>query len=397
MSELLEQTPSTAISLPQRAAAALGTAKLESDLRKLVTRSAAIKEIKNADGRDECHSAAMTLLKSRTSITKTGKTAREDAAAFTKAVIEEEKRLIAITQPEEDRLIALRDKWDQDRAAEKRAEQERERQRVESIKASINTVRNYPLNVLGKTADEISNLILQLSETPDYESFAEFADEYKVVRLEVLDLLAKAEAAARNTEAEAKRIEAERAELARLRAEQAAAQAERDRAAQAETAERERVAEVERQRQAEELAQQRKAFEAEKAETERLRKLEDEARASRIQAEREALEAENARIRLERAKLEQEKASVAPVAPAPALSDVSAVITPTAHCKPLKVESSPAAHSHPQAALHLVAVSDRQIIEVVIEIFGFTADEAIKRLEAIDFSAARTNLVAVAA
>ena len=95
--ELLEK-PTTELTVTARAALALSSEQTRKDLKELVAKSANIREVKNAAGRDECHGAAMALVRARTTITKTGKAAREDAAAFQKAVIAEEKSLIAITE-----------------------------------------------------------------------------------------------------------------------------------------------------------------------------------------------------------------------------------------------------------------------------------------------------------
>ncbi|MGF6920266.1 hypothetical protein [Paraburkholderia sp. 40] len=109
------------LTVPERAAIALGTAEHETKLRDLVAKSASITAIKNKDGREECHSALMVLKTTRTGILRAGKAALEVATEFSRAVIAEERRLVAIAEPEEMRLEDLRDEWDEARAAEKRA------------------------------------------------------------------------------------------------------------------------------------------------------------------------------------------------------------------------------------------------------------------------------------
>jgi hypothetical protein len=52
----------------------------------------------------------LVLRDARVAITKTGKSLREDALKFQKAVIEKEKELVAIVEPEEERLQAFEDK-----------------------------------------------------------------------------------------------------------------------------------------------------------------------------------------------------------------------------------------------------------------------------------------------
>lgn len=118
---------STALTVTACAALALGSDKARTELAELVKKSANIVEVKNPAGREECHSAAMALVRARTNIEKIGKAARDDATKFSKAVIAEEKALIDITQPEETRLLALRNAWDEARAREK-AEAERRAQ-----------------------------------------------------------------------------------------------------------------------------------------------------------------------------------------------------------------------------------------------------------------------------
>ena len=271
----------TELTLPERAAVALGAAEHEKKLVSLVAESKAITAIKNADARTQCHAAMMTLKNARVSIEKTGKAAREDAQAFSKAIIAEEKRLIGITQAEEDRLQALRDKWDADIEAERQAKLAVERERIESIRARITAIRNIPAGAVGKSSEEISAMIAELSNAVPDASFQEFEDEAKLGRFEALGQLAKMEAAQRDAEA---RAEAALQEAVRLRAEQEQESARL-------TAEREELARL-------------------RAESERLRKMEDEKRQHDLQKQREEMEHQNELLRLERAKLAQAQAEI---------------------------------------------------------------------------------------
>ena len=90
-----------ALALPERAAVALSTAAHEIKLRELVKSSADIVAVIDAPGREQAHRIGMNLKGARVAIEKVGKTAREDATAFSKAIIAEEKRLIAISEPED--------------------------------------------------------------------------------------------------------------------------------------------------------------------------------------------------------------------------------------------------------------------------------------------------------
>jgi hypothetical protein len=160
----LRMSESKELTLPERAAVALGAPKYEQEIRELLARSATITEVKNKDGRDQCHGALMTLKGARVAIEKTAKAAREDATAFSKAVIAEEKRLVAIAEPEEARLTGLRDKWDAEREAEKQAKLAAEKARVDGIRARIDEIRNLPASMVGKSSDEIGVAADHLSE-----------------------------------------------------------------------------------------------------------------------------------------------------------------------------------------------------------------------------------------
>jgi len=269
------------LTLPERAAVALGAAEHEKKLVSLVAESKAITAIKNADARTQCHAAMMTLKNARVSIEKTGKAAREDAQAFSKAIIAEEKRLIGITQGEEERLQALRDKWDADIEAERQAKLAVERERIESIRARITAIRNLPSATAGKSSAEISTMIAALVDAVPDASFQEFEDEAKLARFEALDHLAKLESAQKDAEI---RIEAAQQEAARLQAEQV-----------------EEAARLRAER--EELARLR-------VESERLRKMEDEKRQHELQQQREEMERQSELLRLERAKLVQAQAEM---------------------------------------------------------------------------------------
>lgn len=262
--DLIEPETSAALTLPQRAAVALGSDKARTELAALVKKSAAIKEVKNAAGRDECHGAYMALVKARTSIEKIGKSARDDATKFSKAVIAEEKELIGITQPEETRLQALRDAWDEARAAEKAEAERIERERVAAIGLRIADIRECAvLASQCRTAAEVWTLIEKLAGDK-LEGFEEFADEAKAVRdtaiermtaIHAAKLAEEAEAVREKAEreAEAKRLAEERAQLAKERAEQA----EATRKAQAEAAAAQKVLDDQRKAQEAELQRQR--------------------------------------------------------------------------------------------------------------------------------------------
>jgi hypothetical protein len=301
--ELLEPEQSTALTVTERAAVALSSDKARTELAALVKKSAAIKEVKNAAGRDECHGAAMVLVKARTTIQKTGKAARDDATQFSKAVIAEEKELIAITQGEEDRLLSLRNTWDEARAAEKAEAERIERARIEAIVLRIADIRECAvLASQCRTAAEVDALIQNLAGDP-MEGFEEFSDEADGVRTKSLARMmdiagekreqeAEAARAKAEREAEAARLVQEREELARQRAEQAelnrqaAAQAAATAAAtQLALDDMRKVHEADVQRQRAELAAEQVRITAEREELQRLQFSARQAEAGRLASE----------------------------------------------------------------------------------------------------------------
>lgn len=291
------KSETTALTVVERAAVALGSSKLQTELVALAKKSADITEIKNAAAREQCHSAMMALATTRTSITKTGKAARDDANAFSKAVIAEEKRLIDLIEPEESRLRALRDEWDEAREAEKRAKAEAEAKRIALIREHIADILAIPGKVAGHTSAQLQidiDDLAALSITLD--RFEEFTGDATAARDTTLDKLremqsaaaAREEEAARikaEQEAEAARLAAEREELARLRAEAAKRDEE---AAAARAAEEKRIA-------------------AERAEADRIARERLEAEEAELRVERERQAAEAKRLADERAALERQQ------------------------------------------------------------------------------------------
>ncbi len=283
--ELLDE-PSTALTATARAALALSSDQTRKDLQELVKKSANIKEVKNVAGREECHSAAMVLVRARTAITKTGKAAREDAAAFQKAVIAEEKALIAITEGEETRLLALRDAWDAARAAEKAEAERIERLRIETIHLRIADIREAGnLALQCRTSAEVEVLIDKLDGTT-LEGFDEFAEEAERARETTLARMKEIGAAKLAEEQERARIKAEQeAEAARLAEERAELERQRKEAAEA--------ARIAAQERAEQEAKAKAAREADEAAAQAIL----DAEALRLADERAAFEAEQAAAR----------------------------------------------------------------------------------------------------
>ena len=250
--EVVETKPQDIATLPpaDRAVIVLNSSKTEIQLRELVTEASTITTVTDPAGRELAHRTGMRLKTARTSIEKIGKAAREDAQAFSKAVIAEEKRLIAITAQEEERVLSLRDAYDAKVQAEKAAKEAAERARVDGIQHKINLIRQIPVQMAGEPAAEIDAELSVLRDFVPGEEFGEFVEQAAEAAAGSIEALVSLHARAVAQEAEAARLAAERAELERLRQEQA----EREAAARAEA---QRLAE-ERER----LAEERRALEA---------------------------------------------------------------------------------------------------------------------------------------
>jgi hypothetical protein len=221
-------------------------------------------------------------------IEKAGKAAREDATAFSKAVIAEEKRLVGITAAEESRLQGLRDVWDEAREAEKRAVREEEERRVAAIRVRIEAFMLDAVTASSKSsaeiaayADSVDAMVISIEE------FAEFTGEAQAKQYQTVKWLRERHADAVAKEAEQQRLVDERAALERQRAEQEA---------------RERQAAEER------AEQERKDREARVAEEAKIR-AEREAHEAEMQAQRDEIARQQAELAAERRRQEEDAAA----------------------------------------------------------------------------------------
>lgn len=284
-----QQQPSTEIALlppAARAAIVLGTEKAEAQLRELVEKSAVIKVVIDVAGREEAHRAAMTLKSARVALEKTGKLAREDATAFSRAVIAEEARLQAIITTEEKRVFGLRDGFDAKLAAEKAENERIEADRVAAIRFKIDAIRKLPTVSLHDSAAGLEALLTDLQSLDvNATVFAELAGEAQGVVIEVRHQIATLLEKAKEREAE----EARQAALS-----------EANRVAAAEQAEIARV-----------QAETKRQLEAQQAQIAADRKAEDE----RLAAERAKFEAEKRAFAAEQAAVaERERVAALPAA-----------------------------------------------------------------------------------
>jgi hypothetical protein len=333
-----------ALTLPERAAVALGSSKTEAELRDLVLQSLDIVAVNNMAGRDQAHRIGMNLKAARVAIEKTGKTAREDAVAFGKAVIAEEKRLVGIIEQEEDRVFALRDSWDAKVEAERQAKIQAEADRMAKIADHIEGLRERETDVIricktaAHTQAEIDALEkVEVTEAIYQERFAE-AVALKATVLESMRTILAGRVAAEAAEAqriadaaaEAARIVAERAELEALRAAAAEharlAKIESDRVAAEQAAEAKRLADLAAAQFAEARQQQEvaaAAARAEQAERDRISaqvKAQLEQQAAQLAADRKALDDEraaDARAKVQAAAALEAAKNPQPVEPAP--------------------------------------------------------------------------------
>lgn len=422
ITETTQATPATtALTLPQRAAVALGAVDYEAKIKEQVAASTDITAVIDPAGREQAHRIGMNLLKLRTGIKAVGEAARKDATDFSKAVIAKEKDLIALITPEENRVFELRDAYDTKVEAEKQAAIAKERERITAIQADIAAIHDAPLELVGKSAADIQAAAATVAAiVVDKERFAEFEKDAAKVVAEVSAKLASLHAAAVANEEEAARIAAERAELAQLR--EAAAEARRIAQVETERIAAERQAEDDRRaalaaEQEAETLRQREAHAAElkkqadaQAEQNRLEQAEI-ARQRQELLDMQAAAAEATRLaqveadRLANDAAQAEQAAQLAVARA---AEQAAQVAAPAPSAPIGIRRAPAAiepaASRPaptsdllDAAADDLYPSDSDILDAMFEKFGLTAAEAIERLAKFDFAAEYAALITKAA
>lgn len=402
---MTEATQSTAlVPVDQRAKLALATTERES---KLIEAAASTKDITacaDKTGREMVHKAAMGHRALRLDIKNTGEAAREDANKFQKAVIAEAARLTALIEPEETRLLAIRDGYDAEQERIRQEAIKAEQARVAKVQAAITHYRDMPLGYVGKTSADIDAAIkdLETASLPEIEYKGDEESHVRAARSSTFDKLAEMAFAAQDREraekqaaearaAEEARIKAEReaeekrqaeqrAELERQQAELAAARAKAEAEAkaareklEAEAAEQRRQQEAIAAAAREAIAKERAAIDAERA------------RAAAAQAEQQRLLDEKA-AELERQRLEQEESARQAATPAPEPApptqeaeklDAEVVGQPPASAPAFSAEPEPAEHD-----LDELHPTDRELVELLIENFGMTAEEADARLRA---------------
>lgn len=316
----------TQLTVQQRAAVALQSDKARAELTALAASSQSITAPTNSAGRAECHAAAMAAARARIAISKASKDARDDATQFAKSVIAEEERLIAIIQPEETRLKAMRDAYDAEQARIKAEKADAERLRILELSGRILLIKQAEIDAarFDVSAAESCEIHSEISALEIDATFAEFYGEAVEAKAAALAGIAKIIDAKRQSEAAAAKAEAERVELERVRKAEALyarIKAEQEAAARAEQARVEAAARQAEQAKIDaerkELADREAKFAAERAASlaeidAKRREQEDKERAAtdaRLaeEAKAEAAKAEAASVELDLEYLDQQR------------------------------------------------------------------------------------------
>lgn len=267
------------ITMEQRAQKALGLVNATEQLTELAAKSASITEITNKAGYDECHAKRMVLKNKRVEIAKTGKAAREDATAFSKAVIAAEQSLIAIISPEEERLQALQQAWDDAREAERAEAARIEAERIQKQKDALAVITGSLSRLFGADVATLDLAAEQL-QAFDMDQFDDvFRPDADKARTEALTAIGKARD-------ERAALDQQAAELRRKQEEQE----QRDREAAEQRRKDDEAAKAERER----LAAEAQAKADEEAEERRVKQAKEDAERAARQAEEDRLRAEQA-------------------------------------------------------------------------------------------------------
>jgi hypothetical protein len=179
----------TGLTVQNRAEASI--AVNENELYELAAKTADMKhEIKSEADYKEYTRAKSGLVSMRIRIKEKGKAARDDANAFSKAVIAEEKRLIEIINPEENRLSAIQEVYDAKKrkiAAAEFAAVEAKNQARKELEASLEHGLNF-----GDTAPVIKARIAAVSAVElnevNCETGARLVD-FKLKKVHTLEVL----------------------------------------------------------------------------------------------------------------------------------------------------------------------------------------------------------------
>ncbi len=130
-------------------------------------------------------------------------------------------------QPGEDGLKAKRKVWDDKKAAIKEAKAQKERDRVEVIRAKIDKIDLKTIEAQGKTSDQIIDMQLELEDIViTKEEYQELTYQAKAILRETMESLSRAYKDRLKSEKEDAARKAESERLETIRKEQAAKEAE---------------------------------------------------------------------------------------------------------------------------------------------------------------------------
>lgn len=415
-----EQNSLATLPPAKRASIVLKSESTEKQLRELVAKSAGIVNVVDNNGREEAHRAGMTLKNARVGIKNTGKAAREDAQAFSAAVIAEEKRLILITEAEEERIFKLRDDYDAEQARIKAEAEAKEAARVAGIRAKIANICARAVDAHRLSSDSLRALCVELAGmTIGTDEYAEFTEEAQRTLDETgAQLVAMYEETKAREEAEAERLrlaemerqrlakeaEAQRIEAARLAEEQARLQAQREAQAKAEA---ERAAQLDQDRQAMEAIKQIKELAGTTGDVRTLSSAIDQVKAipnfagpmgEMVQTSKD-MALFGLEPRLTKAQAAEDEAAQVAVANrinqeiARAKLDVhfesEMPETPETQAEQLPLPESYSVQDELiDAGLAIEEPSDSDIIELVAERYGWAWEDTVDRLSKIDFAGA---------
>ena len=181
------------LTLPERAQQALSVEYTETKLKALAKKSTDLKEIKDDTDYELVKRSALDLVGVRTTIEKAGKVARDDANKFSKAVIAEEKRLLAIITPEEDRLKALRKEVDDRKKLEEEEAIQKEEDRIRLIELKINGLMLMTEGLLGADAATLQERLTRVASMDiTEEEYDEFCEPAALAKDKAEDVLGRA-------------------------------------------------------------------------------------------------------------------------------------------------------------------------------------------------------------
>lgn len=215
--------------------------------------------------------------------------------------------LLKIETPIDEQIKAEEARKEREREAKETAE----RERVARIQAQIESIREWPMNAIGKPSAVIAEF-LDVARAWDYSAWAqEFTDVAEQAKVQTMTRLTTMHGLAGEAEAEAVRLQAERAEIERQKAEQAEAAKIAKKERQKRAREEKKAMDEALARRVEEDRIARESRDIQERESRaRIEAQEREAREAREAADRKArdeLAAQEARLRAEREKLEKER------------------------------------------------------------------------------------------